>query len=138
MAARAMCRARRVPRAPPRAARTPLTTVARVCAAPAAGEFALDYEDIAVRGMMVMDAGEVTWPWQPPAPPPPKPKPKSAHADGPVKPTDEEVRRPRATHAIARTRRPERRAGASARSARCTALSRSAHVGCRAARALRR
>jgi len=39
------------------------------------GEFALDYEDIAVRGMMVMDKGELTWPWQPPAPPPPPPKP---------------------------------------------------------------
>jgi len=38
------------------------------------GEFALDYEDIAVRGMMVMDKGEMTWPWTPPAPPPPPPK----------------------------------------------------------------
>jgi hypothetical protein len=38
------------------------------------GEFALDYEDIAVRGMMIMDKGEMTWPWTPPAPPPPPPK----------------------------------------------------------------
>jgi len=38
------------------------------------GEFALDYEDIAVRGMMVMDKGAMTWPWTPPAPPPPPPK----------------------------------------------------------------
>jgi NAD(P) transhydrogenase len=39
------------------------------------GEMALDYEDIAIRGMMVMDQGELTWPWTPPAPPPPPPKP---------------------------------------------------------------
>merc|ERR1719506_2460115 len=39
------------------------------------GEFALDHEDIAVRGMMVLQAGEMMWPWTPPAPPPPPPKP---------------------------------------------------------------
>ena len=38
------------------------------------GEFAIDYEDIAVRGMMVMDQGELTWPWTPPALPPLPPK----------------------------------------------------------------
>ena len=44
------------------------------------GEFALDYEDIAVRGMMIMDQGELTWPWTPPAPPPPPPKPAAKEA----------------------------------------------------------
>jgi len=39
------------------------------------GEFALDPEDIAVRGMTVLGKGEVMWPWTPPAPPPPPPKP---------------------------------------------------------------
>jgi len=39
------------------------------------GEFALDDEDIAVRGMSVVRAGEMMWPWQPPPPPPPPPKP---------------------------------------------------------------
>ena len=38
------------------------------------GEFALDPEDIAVRGMSVMQKGEMMWPWTPPAPPPPPPK----------------------------------------------------------------
>ena len=45
------------------------------------GEFALDVgtatEDVAVRGMMVLNGGEMMWPWTPPAPPPPpKPPPK--------------------------------------------------------------
>jgi NAD(P) transhydrogenase len=39
------------------------------------GELALDHEDIAVRGMMVLERGVMTWPWTPPAPPPPPPKP---------------------------------------------------------------
>jgi len=39
------------------------------------GEMALDYEDVAIRGMMVMDQGQLTWPWTPPSPPPPPPKP---------------------------------------------------------------
>ena len=39
------------------------------------GEFALDHEDVAIRGMMVIEKGELMWPWQPPAPPPPPPKP---------------------------------------------------------------
>ena len=39
------------------------------------GELALDHEDIAVRGMMVLEKGEMMWPWTPPAPPPPPPKP---------------------------------------------------------------
>jgi len=43
------------------------------------GEFALDVgtatEDVAVRGMMVLNGGEMMWPWTPPAPPPPPPKP---------------------------------------------------------------
>jgi len=39
------------------------------------GELALDHEDIAVRGMMVLEKGVMTWPWIPPAPPPPKLKP---------------------------------------------------------------
>merc|ERR1719424_1867510 len=39
------------------------------------GELALDHEDIAVRGMMVLVRGVMTWPWTPPAPPPPPPKP---------------------------------------------------------------
>jgi len=38
------------------------------------GELALDEEDIAVRGMMVLKDGEMMWPWTPPAPPPPPPK----------------------------------------------------------------
>ena len=37
-------------------------------------ELALDEEDIAVRGMMVLKDGEMMWPWTPPAPPPPPPK----------------------------------------------------------------
>jgi NAD(P) transhydrogenase len=40
------------------------------------GEFAIDEEDIAVRGMMVVQQGELKWPWQPPPPPPPPPKPE--------------------------------------------------------------
>jgi len=39
------------------------------------GELALDHEDIAVRGMMVLEKGAMMWPWTPPAPPPPPPKP---------------------------------------------------------------
>ena len=39
------------------------------------GEFALDHEDIATRGLMVIEKGNLMWPWQPPAPPPPPPKP---------------------------------------------------------------
>ena len=31
------------------------------------GELALDHEDIAVRGMMVLERGVMTWPWTPPA-----------------------------------------------------------------------
>ena len=31
------------------------------------GELALDHEDIAVRGMMVLEKGVMTWPWIPPA-----------------------------------------------------------------------
>jgi NAD(P) transhydrogenase len=54
------------------------------------GEFALDHEDIAIRGMMVMEKGELTWPWTPPAPPPPPPKKEVAA--GPVKLTDEQVK----------------------------------------------
>jgi len=38
------------------------------------GELNLDHEDIAVRGMMVVEKGELMWPWTPPAPPPPPPK----------------------------------------------------------------
>jgi NAD(P) transhydrogenase len=56
------------------------------------GEFCLDYEDIAVRGMMVMDKGELTWPWTPPAPPPPPPKPAKADPHAKVVLTDEEVK----------------------------------------------
>jgi NAD(P) transhydrogenase len=41
------------------------------------GELNFDHDDIAVRGMMVMEGGELRWPWTPPAPPPPPPpKPK--------------------------------------------------------------
>ena len=29
-------------------------------------------EDVAIRGMMVIEKGEMMWPWTPPAPPPPK------------------------------------------------------------------
>ena len=56
------------------------------------GEFAIDYEDVAVRGMMVMDKGSVTWPWAPPAPPPAPPKPPKADPHAKVVLTDEEVR----------------------------------------------
>jgi NAD(P) transhydrogenase len=41
------------------------------------GEFALDHEDVAVRGMMVVQNGVATWPWTPPAPPPPPPPPEA-------------------------------------------------------------
>jgi len=56
------------------------------------GEFAIDYEDIAVRGMMVMNKGELTWPWTPPAPPPPPPKPAKADPHAKVVLTEEEVK----------------------------------------------
>jgi len=39
------------------------------------GVFALDPEDVAVRGMTVLQQGEMMWPWSPPPPPPPPPKP---------------------------------------------------------------
>jgi len=39
------------------------------------GELCLDPEDVAVRGMMVVNEGALMWPWTPPAPPPPPPKP---------------------------------------------------------------
>ena len=42
------------------------------------GEFALDPEDIAVRGMTIINKGELQWPWTPPAPPPPPPKKETA------------------------------------------------------------
>jgi len=54
------------------------------------GELALDHEDIAIRGMMVIEKGEVLWPWTPPAPPPPPPK-KEVAAGPPVL-TDDEVK----------------------------------------------
>lgn len=38
------------------------------------GVFTLDPEDIAVRGMTVIQSGEMMWPWSPPPPPPPPPK----------------------------------------------------------------
>ena len=53
------------------------------------GEFALDHEDIAVRGMMVMENGESRWPWQPPAPPPPPPKKEVVEI---LPPTPEEIK----------------------------------------------
>lgn len=40
------------------------------------GVFKLDPEDIAVRGMTVLEKGELKWPWTPPPPPPPPPKPE--------------------------------------------------------------
>ena len=52
-------------------------------------EFALDHEDIAIRGMMVIQDGEVLWPWTPPAPPPPPPK---KEVEGPKVLTDEDVK----------------------------------------------
>uniref|UniRef100_A0A7S3FKH4 NAD(P) transhydrogenase, mitochondrial n=2 Tax=Haptolina ericina TaxID=156174 RepID=A0A7S3FKH4_9EUKA len=44
------------------------------------GEMALDHDDVAIRGMMVVQDGELMWPWQPPAPPPPPPKPPVVEA----------------------------------------------------------
>jgi NAD(P) transhydrogenase len=56
------------------------------------GEFAIDYEDVAVRGMMVMDKGQMTWPWTPPAPPTPPPKPVKADPHAKVVMSDEDVK----------------------------------------------
>jgi NAD(P) transhydrogenase len=55
------------------------------------GEFSLPHDDIAVRGMMVVENGESRWPWTPPAPPPPPPKVDTASSE-PVPLTPEEIK----------------------------------------------